>query len=137
MYPSLKSLQRLAESCTVSDPVRTAALVRKVLTAKGLEAFLTEYCPRTLAWRQSCYHDPLVGAESRAEVRMKAADELLGTYGVEYIRGRRSWDRYWYDVVLLYCNAGDTYAPTLLYNPKTGSYRIGSWGDYAERHTVC
>jgi hypothetical protein len=34
---------------------------------------------------------------------------------------------------LLYCNAGDTYTPTLVFNHETGAVRITSIGDIVER----
>ena len=46
---------------------------------------------------------------------------------MEYIRagrGRRS-------PAIGYCNAGDTYAPTLL--RVDGAYRVGDWGSIVER----
>ena len=30
---------------------------------------------------------------------------------------------------IFYCNAGDTYAPTLIFNWRTEQVRIGCWGD--------
>ena len=34
---------------------------------------------------------------------------------------------------ILYCNAGDTYAPTLIFNHSTAQVRIGCWGDIVEK----
>jgi len=34
---------------------------------------------------------------------------------------------------ILYCNAGDTYAATFIFNHSTGQVRIGCWGDIVER----
>ena len=48
-----------------------------------------------------------------------------GTYGIEAFDTRRG--------VCWYLNAGDTYTVTLLH--FQGRYRIGCWGDIAERHT--
>ena len=125
--PSVKAL------ATITDQ---PDLVRKALTTPNLRVFLNAHCPKTVAWIDRCYHDPLTGHDSRAEVRMVAADELLRTFGVESIRGPRTWDRYWQDTEVVYCNTGDTYAPTLLYRSRTDNFSVGTWGDIAERHNT-
>ena len=61
-------------------------------------------------------------------VKLAIADEILETYGVEYIpagRGKRS-------PAIEYCNTGDTYALTLCYISGVG-YRVTSWGDIVEQ----
>lgn len=78
--------------------------------------------PKTNQWIASCYHYPKFH-----ELKMSMADELCETCGVEYIahgKGSKS-------PAIEYCNAGDTYAITLLY--VQGTYRVGCWGDYVER----
>lgn len=58
-----------------------------------------------------------------------AVDAVLRTYGVEYLgRNKRTKDE------VYYCNAGDTYATTVLF---VGPHlRVGCWGDLIERGTV-
>lgn len=59
-------------------------------------------------------------------------DRLLGTCGVEVIRGE--WDGgYWGDAVAKYANVGDSYACTVLYDVRTGRYLVTSYGDWIER----
>lgn len=61
-------------------------------------------------------------------LRMAAVDRLIETHGVETFRTRRR------NLRVIYCNAGDTYAATLL---RVGRhYRVGCWGDIAERYGV-
>jgi hypothetical protein len=67
-----------------------------------------------------CWHAPATW-----DLRMHALDALAGTHGVEGFRLRNGCCEY--------LNAGDTYAPTLL--RVRGHYRVGTWGDIAERHT--
>jgi hypothetical protein len=52
-------------------------------------------------------------------------NELAGTHGIESFETRRDG---WCD----YLNAGDTYAPTLVW--FRGKYRVTTWGDIAERY---
>jgi hypothetical protein len=59
-------------------------------------------------------------------------DEFLETCGLEYIEDNRDSFRGNYGV--LYCNAGDTYATTFLYDYDKGNYYISCWGDIVERH---
>lgn len=65
--------------------------------------------------------------DERGKTRLERIDEVLETCGVEYQRagcGRRS-PEFWY------CNAGDTYATTVL--KVNGRFRVGCWGDIVER----
>ena len=59
--------------------------------------------------------------------RMAAIDRVLGTCGVEYIpagHNQRS-------PAITYCNAGDTYATTVMW--VRGRYLVGCWGSIVER----
>lgn len=92
---------------------------------------LAERYPLTVKWVRSCYHLP-----TRHDIKMRLADEHLGTYGVEAFKLRDG-------SIVEYCNAGDSYAGTLVAVGKPGwfgqrewSYRVASWGDIAERHAV-
>ncbi len=69
---------------------------------------------------------PIYGG-TRLLSRLERIDRVLDTHGVEYQpagRGERSPAFY-------YCNAGDTYATTIL--RVRGRFRIGCWGDIVER----
>ena len=61
------------------------------------------------------------------ETRMERIDAVLGTFGVEYIPKGHN-DR---SPAIYYCNAGDTYAWTVL--KVNGQFRVGCWGDIVER----
>jgi hypothetical protein len=70
----------------------------------------------------------LAGTWHRPEtslLRLAVLDELAGTHGIESFETRRDG---WCD----YLNAGDTYAPTLVW--FRGKYRVTTWGDIAERY---
>ena len=59
--------------------------------------------------------------------RMQRIDAILHTHGVEYIpcgKGANSPS-------IRYCNAGDTYATTVL--KIRGRFYVGCWGDWVER----
>jgi len=60
------------------------------------------------------------------DIRMECLNALGDFHGVEGFDTKRG--------ECLYLNAGDTYTPTLV--RFNGAYRIASWGDIAERHTV-
>lgn len=62
---------------------------------------------------------------------LHAINEILGTYGVEALGPARGPSQ---STPYEYLNAGDTYATTLIYNRKTDTLSVGSWGDIAERH---
>lgn len=70
--------------------------------------------------------------------RLEAIDKLLGTFGTEAIRGE--WQNgYWCDIVAAYCNAGDTYALTVMHvrgewSGDNGKFIVTSMGDWIERN---
>lgn len=62
---------------------------------------------------------------------MRRIDKLMGTCGVEYLRG--GVDDFGNKGVE-YCNSGDTYADTVLFDVAEGRFIIGSWGDLVMRN---
>lgn len=81
----------------------------------------------TDAWRRQCYHEP---RETAPETIMHAIDQVIGTCGTEAIFGAGSCTQ----PVIEYCNAGDTYAATIVYDYIAEKYRLTSWGDMVERY---
>lgn len=79
-------------------------------------------------WRAQCYNWP----PSRPEMVMCAIDELLGTHGVEAIRSETLWDRYHGDVTHTYCNTGDMYATTVVFDCRTEEYMVTDIGTLLE-----
>jgi hypothetical protein len=66
------------------------------------------------------------------EICLSKIDEILETYGVEYIEDSRDNCRQTQGI--LYCNAGDTYAKTILYDYDKGNYYISCWEDIVQRN---
>jgi hypothetical protein len=65
---------------------------------------------------------------------LRAMDNAIDTYGVEYIPSHQDSltdSRYVYG--LEYLNTGDPYIPTVIYDWGTGSWKIEAWGDIVER----
>lgn len=99
------------------DPEREKELIREALTGFELEA----------------------GHRSHSEAaHLARLDAILGTYGVEGIfqwKAGGSVDVINYDpdevLDVQYCNAGDTYALTLLY--WRGKLCVGDWGTIVEQ----
>lgn len=70
------------------------------------------------------YHDPPV-----RHLKRVAVDKLIGTYGVEFLGlHRKSKDD------MYYCNAGETYAETIIFKGHTLS--VGCWGDWVESNKI-
>jgi hypothetical protein len=121
------SVKRIADSLQI--PLASATIVKGLIagkiTVEGNSLF-----PATNKWIDRCYHTPAL-----YEQVLSALDEILGTFGVECVEIDKEH--------LYYCNTGDTYETTILYHSgslscytrdlKYGEYRIGSWGDVAER----
>jgi len=62
------------------------------------------------------------------ETRLERIDKVLNTCGVEFVgRGKNAHT----SPHFYYCNAGDTYATTVL--KVNGQFRVGCWGDIVER----
>jgi len=61
-------------------------------------------------------------------------NQTLNGHGVEAIRGDYHVDNYYYDIVALYVNMGDTYNSTILYETDNDRFLLTSWGDWVERN---
>ncbi len=68
-------------------------------------------------------HEPYVLA-------LEAVNELIGAYGVEYVRHRE--DSMHESHGFYYLNFGDTYDTTLLVSAHGDNWTIGGWGDRVE-----
>lgn len=72
----------------------------------------------------------------REHERLGLINQLLGMFGVEAIRGE--WQNgYWCDIRAVYCNAGETYALTVIHargdwSGAPGEFIVASFGDYIE-----
>ena len=80
--------------------------------------------PLTSRWVMSCYNMPSIHG-----LKMSCLNELLGTYGVEFVNLEP--DNYHCPKGIEYLNMGDHYTPTLLFFDSR--YSIGCWGDVLEQ----
>lgn len=78
----------------------------------------------SLARAFNAYADKSVETVNR---QMDQADQELGTFGVEAVKPEGAV----YPTVL-YCNTGETYAATLVYDVAEETFYVASWGDVAE-----
>jgi hypothetical protein len=129
--PSIKTLMQLKD---MTKP--KAELIRRVIKAdrECLLQLTSEIEPhkRNLEWQRYNYIN-----HSTADLRSELLDKLLGTFGVEYLfkgsEGLRGDPESMHDSPLItYCNAGDTYALTLL--KYRGRWQVGDWGSIAEKY---
>jgi len=120
-FPSVKTLMNIPRV----DKEKALEL-RKILKANksSLLLLLEEKYPLTYKWRLSCFNEPWL-----SEVRAEALNECLGTYGVEYMPHPKDTCTEFFGAT--YLNAGDPYATTLV--RWRGIWRVGCWGDIAER----
>lgn len=127
------SVEALLELKDVTE--EDANLIRKIWKCKsrdGLWAILEEEeshaLKGTVTWVNACHSVPAM-----RETKRKAVDEVLRTHGVEYMgayKGRGGLHGH----SVYYCNAGDTYAPTIIF--IGGTLRVGCWGDLVERGLI-
>lgn len=87
--------------------------------------------PKALRKALEAYRDD----KATLRATMERADELIGGYGVEYIRHKKDTMRTVYG--LDYVNMGDTYATTLLFDHATDSFNVGTWVDIVEKYSDC
>lgn len=130
-FPSVRRL-KLAFGCSTKTAAQCRAIMRGDIRfgagrgtwtgdlARSLESM---NLPATAAWVQSCYYPP-----SAHEMQMAALDEILGSFGVEFINLEP--DNYRDPQGIEYLNMGGTYRETLLY--QNGRFRMGCWGDALE-----
>lgn len=128
--PSVASLssQNIRLDC---DP-ETVRAVWRATTNTELRLACIAACDNDLDKGDDLYHDTRI--ERGAIVSFHAHKRILinrlaGFHGVEYLGLNRKTGK-----CVRYCNAGDTYAPTLVFHGRTLS--VGTWGDLVERRTV-
>lgn len=81
--------------------------------------------PAVQQWIDQCYSRP-----SDLELRIAAINALIDCHGVEALPVHLSGAH----PSAVYCNAGDTYAATILYCYDSDRFLLTSWGDYVERY---
>lgn len=127
--PTVKTLIATFRDLTEDN----ARLIRKLARAcddrEDLAKLVEASCPDTHAYARQCYSDPYTSQIWRVTMTMHAIDRALGTYGVEAMGPTRSGD---YAPPYEYCNAGDTYSTTLVYDRRKDRLVITSWGNIAE-----
>lgn len=124
--PSVKTLETLTSRYCRAESKAGAKQLRRILEIRTREALETaldsEEYPVTRKWYYSCYNPMALQT-----AKLSMADEVLGTYGVEYIRSGKGAK----SPGVEYCNTGDSYAPTLMWT--RGRYIVSDWGSIVER----
>jgi hypothetical protein len=106
-------LMRLLRKIDVMDSLKQARRI-----AKAELDFLRNHDPEYSGCHIS---HAVVKALEKAEAYLRSKDENW-TFGVESTS----------EPDIIYLNAGDTYAETLLFH--NGTFKIGCWGDIVEKH---
>lgn len=117
MTPSIRTLRQ-------HWPLDTARKLRKVLDGTTDP----ESYDAVERWVRLCYGPP-----RRQELILAACDAILETHGTEAIHAEGAHvDSYHFDIVACYCNTGDSYAATILYDTARDRFVVTSWGDWVE-----
>lgn len=62
---------------------------------------------------------------------MWCIDSLMETHGVRVIHGR--WhSKFYQNIQYTYCNTGDTYGPTIIYDCEESRFFLSDWGTIVE-----
>jgi hypothetical protein len=125
---------------TVGRPVRRVPSVDRIESIGGIDRETAIKIRRLLDGRddpmdyeagrkldRACFHAP-----DKIYSLMTVVDDLLGTYGIECIRATEEWDRFHGDVVAEYCNNGQSYDATILYDTERMVFYVTSWADWME-----
>ncbi len=65
---------------------------------------------------------------------LEAIDDLLNYSGVESIRQENLWIDYYLDIRYLYCNSGDSYAYTILFDTENFRFVLSCTGYLVEHN---
>lgn len=79
-------------------------------------------------WIKQCHHEP-----AHIEQVLCAANYIMEASGIEVIRSNKNWQQFWCDMRFVYINAGDVYAPTLVFNTLAHTFSIACMADLANR----
>lgn len=115
-YPSIKRIARLLNVDT-----NTACTIRELMDGRCDPEIFDD----VIKWRYQCYNWP----PSRPEMVMCAINGILQAHGVESIATSTYVDRYHDHIRYTYCNMGDPYKYTVVYDALKGKYMVCSWGD--------
>lgn len=74
------------------------------------------------------------GSGRSVERTMERIDAIIETCGVESVRLDDCRGGYWQDCAAVYCNAGDSYAQTILYSVETDTFRLTDLGTFVETY---
>ena len=70
----------------------------------------------------------------KADEMLEEANKILNGFGVEPITDESAFvNKYYYDIIGLYVNMGDTYDTTLVFDTEKQKFLITSWGDFYEK----
>ena len=65
---------------------------------------------------------------------LEEANKILNGFGVEPITDENAFvNKYYYDIIGLYVNMGDTYDKTIVFDTERQKFLITSWGDFYEK----
>lgn len=83
--------------------------------------------PATAAWLRECY-----GRPSDIELTMHAINAVIECHGVESIDDGRTYCGRYLAPRAIFANTGETYCDTIIYDYKSGTYKVQSFGDFVE-----
>ncbi len=119
-YPSVKTI-----ATRLGVDSATAKRIRGLIDGTGK----TRCYLAVRELERQCYNPPT--RHHRVEYAINA--ELDG-FGFEPIRADDHYDSYWGDTVATYCNMGDTYDATILYDVQRNAWYVTSYGDWVEQY---
>ena len=79
-----------------------------------------------------CFHRP-----NAIDMILTAINEIIDGHGIEAVTMEDAYiDHYYFDIVGLYINMGDTYNPTILFDTEDNEFTATTWGDFYEMKEV-
>jgi hypothetical protein len=130
--PSLARLLTAFRDLSPEKAMLIRALCHDVDAPDALRCHIETKCEATHAYVRSLYSDPYDSRMWRRTVALHAIDKILDTFGVESLGEVDMREGPPYE----YCNAGDPYVATLIYQRNADTLFIGCWGDLVEAGKV-
>lgn len=74
------------------------------------------------------------GLHEVVDKNLKEVNDFINGFGVESVTAEDyQVDNYYYNIIALYINMGDTYDTTIVYDTENNEFEVSSWGDWFER----
>lgn len=134
--PNSRNLIAVFMSIDEDDLARLALILAAAESGKGGRAKLAPIDKEDDIFAKARTYGGSYDHHKLVDIALDCANGILDGHGIEAIRGDVTVDRYYFDIVALYVNMGDTYHTTIVYETATNRFLLtdyGTWVEYNSR----